>query len=620
MRRIGAVLGVLFGLVSVAAGQTTVTRTDRLVLLNPPAKSGETACLWRDGTTGMVSVGTCATGDITGVSFTLPSIFTAPAACTSGDCAFTFSLANQSAYSVFARGSGTGVPSFQTLADGHIPNDLTLGTVSGTPTFSGAVTFGSTLSSSLIPTTTDTYNIGSSTKLWNEGFLAQLNAVLFAEQTATLFGGWSVVGKNAGSFPARIASTDTQVDFGKAMTVGHFITIRAHDEGGSLPTAEFMQVGALVSGTTYNVTRNLSGLGAKNWPSGTSYLVNGTTGDGRIELRAYTTPQISILSQGATYNAQTELIRIGYLDGMPGMAAGKIGLYIGDLGASGMAYYDGALEVRGSVTVTGGNAIQWYSATPTLLGSISASGIALATGATIADQTAYRFTGDGLFGLYAAASSGTTRAVALENFLLDDSNTRSVNLLVGNQYHAVALDLSAAASAGKAVLDASTSIALTAPVITFDTTTLAIDSTNNRVGVGTASPAVPLDVIAPAANGTKYAAILMRVGADGTLGPTGVAIGAMPSATGGSRYGYIEAGDSGDYRPIVLAPSGGWVGIGGLPGSLFSVIGMGGTAAGASGAVPLQIDSSGNVKYVNNGATGTCANVTVVNGIVTGCS
>lgn len=461
-----------------AAAQTTTTFTDRLVLADPPAKSSETACLWRDASTGMVAAGACPTGTVTSVGLSLPGIFSVSGSPITTSGTLAVSLANQNAYTVFARGASTGVPSFQSLVKGHLPAATVFtdqaNTFSGsyTQTFSGPVAINNGIGSHLIPLTTDTYNLGSSTKLWNEGFLAQINAVIFAETTATLFGGYSIIGKNAGSFPARVASSDTTINFGKAMTVGHFIAIRAHDEGGSLPTAEHLQVGSLVSGTTYNVTRNLSGLGAKNWPAGTSYLVSGTTGDGRIELRAYSTPQISVVEQGGTYNAQTERVRIGYLDGAAGMGAttGKVGIVIGDASQY-LRYYDGVLTIAGNgagvTSINGGNIttgtvtadklnVTTLSAITANLGTVTAgtltgttiqtaasaprtridvNGITISAYSGTGYQSASAVTWDGAAGggtqaLYSYAS-GATRQLALDNIADSGTDAQYIQLRTG---------------------------------------------------------------------------------------------------------------------------------------------------------------------------------------------
>jgi len=77
------------------------------------------------------------------------------------------------------------------------------------------------------------------------------------------------------------------------LTVGDIILVRAHDTSGTIK-AEYMQVGANVSGTTYNVTRDLAGAHAVDpeWPTGTVFVVHGQAGDGRIELDASATPRI----------------------------------------------------------------------------------------------------------------------------------------------------------------------------------------------------------------------------------------------------------------------------------------------------------------------------------------
>jgi len=203
------------------------------------------------------------------------------------------------------------------------------------------------ITSSLIPSLVDTYDLGSSTLLWRKGYLSEMDALLFAENTITLLGGWFYVPKDAGTFAADVAAANTSIDFGKAMTVGDFVVMRA-----SLKV-EYVQVGSLVSGTRYNVTRNLDGSGANDWPAGTPFCVLGTTGDGRIELNAYDTPRISIIEQGATYNAQTERIRIGDMTGVFGTGANhRYGIGIGDY--SGGNYISYNAEAAGTFKILAG--------------------------------------------------------------------------------------------------------------------------------------------------------------------------------------------------------------------------------------------------------------------------
>jgi hypothetical protein len=224
--------------------------------------------------------------------------------------------------------NGNGVSGNPTLS---LPQDIHTG---ASPQFVGLTLTGNLstagVASSLIPSATDTYDLGSSTKLWRKGWLSELDTVLFAQNTVTLVGGWLMLTKNEGSVPTGqdVTTGATSIDFGQSMTVGDFVLFR-----GSL-AVEYVQVGSLVSGTRYNVTRNLDGTGANAWPAGSVYAVLGATGNGRIELNANATPRISLIQQGATYNAQTELLRVGDLNGGWGYSAETYGFAAGQYGSA----------------------------------------------------------------------------------------------------------------------------------------------------------------------------------------------------------------------------------------------------------------------------------------------
>lgn len=262
------------------------------------------------------------------------------------------------------------------------------GTWSGAPTIAGHVT----------PDLSDTYDLGSAFKIWRQAFVSQLNATLFAKETQTLYGGWLSVSKNAGTLAASVNNVQTTVDFGMAMTLNQFVLIRAADNNSGAITHEYMKVGTLVSGTTYNVTRNLSGIGAKHWGDGTPFMVRGVAGDGWLELNAYDTPRMSLFTQGSLYNNSTENLRIGHLTGMPNSSSG-IGVYIGD--ATNFLRYDSTNFVlkSGHFNID------------------SATGVAIApsTTATYATDRAYRYTASngelGLFGF----EDGSTRSVSLQS-------------------------------------------------------------------------------------------------------------------------------------------------------------------------------------------------------------
>jgi hypothetical protein len=206
----------------------------------------------------------------------------------------------------------------------------------------------------LLPAASEAYDLGSPSRLWRSGYLSELRALLFAEETIQLVGGWLIVPKDAGTFEADVADTDLTIDFGKAMTPGHWVLVRSYDASTGMPAAEYLTVGSLVSGTTYNVTRNVDGSGANDWAAGTPFLVLGEEGDGRIELNAYDTPRIQILQQGAAYNLADEVVRIGDLDGAFGITEERYGFGVGDYAAANYLRYD---PVAGFLLSAGGGEI-----------------------------------------------------------------------------------------------------------------------------------------------------------------------------------------------------------------------------------------------------------------------
>lgn len=222
-----------------------------------------------------------------------------------------------SANRTFAVGAGLGI----SVAADAVAIDLTANlTWTGGHTFSGSLTTGS-----IMPALSDTYDLGDYTKPWRKIWGSELSAVVFSQYEQVLLGGWLTISKGEGKLAAAVASTDTEIDLGAGTFAENDILVFRSISSNGTPQVEYMKVGTLVSGTTYNVTRDLDGTGANNWPDGTVYGNWGQVGNGRIELNAYDTPRMSVYSQGATYNSGVEQIRIGDLNGNWGYSSSVFG-------------------------------------------------------------------------------------------------------------------------------------------------------------------------------------------------------------------------------------------------------------------------------------------------------
>lgn len=203
----------------------------------------------------------------------------------------------------------------------------------------------------ILPAATDTYDLGSATALWRKGWLSELESILFVQNSVQVTGGWWMVPHASGTLAADVNNAQTTVNFGVAMTLNDFILLRGNLQ------VEYMKVGTLVSGTTYNVTRNLDGSGANVWPQGQVFVVLGNTGDGRIEFDAQTAgPRLSIFEQSSSYNVQTERVRIGDLATWGGAGLTGYGWAAGDYAGGQYAYYapGSGLVVKGTVTASSG--------------------------------------------------------------------------------------------------------------------------------------------------------------------------------------------------------------------------------------------------------------------------
>lgn len=295
---------------------------------------------------------------------------------------------------------------------------------SSTHSFSTEVTFNGTVEMNqpitvddvtifgdLTPATTDSSRIGSSTKLFNKAYISELEAVMFVQNAAFAVGGWLILAKNEGTLAANVLAADTSIDFGQAMTAGDFVVMRAFG------LVEYLAIGSLVSGTRYNVTRSLDPSGANDWPQGTVYLVLGQSGNGRIELNANDTPRISLIIQGATYNAQKEMIRLGDLNGGWGYGSAKQGLAIGlyESGKNNIVIdEDGNFKIRRhSTDILRFNATDAFIDNPLTIGT--AGGLFLASGTFAAPTAGWKIYNNGSGPGSIEGYSGNTLQTALNS-------------------------------------------------------------------------------------------------------------------------------------------------------------------------------------------------------------
>lgn len=278
---------------------------------------------------------------------------------TAADTFTSRSIVAGSASLVVTNGNGvSGNPSIDTAQDIR---------TSASPSFAGLTLTGD-VSSSLIPHVTDTYDLGSSTKLWRKAWVSELDAILFAQNTVSVVGGWLIVAKNEGLIPVGqdVGTSDTTIDFGQSMTANDFVLFRSAGQ------VEYVKITSLSSGTRYNVTRNVDGSGANAWPAGSVYVVLGNAGNGRIEINSNSTPRISLLTQGSTYNAQTEYLRVGDLNGNWGYGSETYGFAVGQYvaGKTSIAVDDAnGYRIFNGTTVIG----QWDAAGAITVGRVSST-------------------------------------------------------------------------------------------------------------------------------------------------------------------------------------------------------------------------------------------------------
>lgn len=174
-------------------------------------------------------------------------------------------------------------------------------------TWTGNHTFqGSLVTRHHRPELNDTYDSGTEDYRWRQLFASELETILLKYKAVLAVDGEIVLAKQNGTLEANITAVQTTINFGQAMTVGDVIYIAGNAK------VEYITVGSLVSGTTYNVTRNIDGSGADAWNQGQAWINFGHDGDMRIHIMGGSSnnPRIVLRRQGTAYNLTTDILKM----------------------------------------------------------------------------------------------------------------------------------------------------------------------------------------------------------------------------------------------------------------------------------------------------------------------
>lgn len=198
----------------------------------------------------------------------------------------------------------------------------------------------------------------------------------------TTVGGELVVAMGEGSTVTAMAAADVTFDFGRPLTANDWIMIRSTNS----EPYEYIKLGAVVSGSLYNITRAEGGTTARDWPVNSIWILLGHSGDGRLVLSAHGVPTYKVIEQGATADASTVRTVLGNITGLTGIVGTKWGLwtdtgyFLGEIHAtSGTIDGELAIGALGSITVDTDSVV------------IDKDGVTLLTSDTIADLNALKW-------------------------------------------------------------------------------------------------------------------------------------------------------------------------------------------------------------------------------------
>jgi hypothetical protein len=191
----------------------------------------------------------------------------------------------------------------------------------------------------------------------------------------------SAVGGNLAVLPADVLATDMTALDASTLTTDGNETFAVNDilriKGGT--NDEWLLVTNIGSAPTYIVTRDQASLFTTNnnpaWLKGASVINYGQSGDGGVYMTSSETnaPYMSVFTHaGSPWSGLTTRARIGNLNGFLGYTTDEYGIAIGETDAH--LKYDptDGLQVKGSVTITGGSWSHTSDATTIDGGNINA--------------------------------------------------------------------------------------------------------------------------------------------------------------------------------------------------------------------------------------------------------
>lgn len=190
-----------------------------------------------------------------------------------------------------------------------------------------------------------------------------LKGATFAYDVISAVGGQLII-SNADTLDADMTALDSSTLTTKGITtwaVNDIILIRAVATSGV--QEEYMRITAIGSAPTYSVTRDLAASFAANsnpaWKKGTTVVRQGSSDGGatysggflRLLGEGTNAPFYSVFARtGVAYNAVSERVRLGNLNGIGGKSADCFGIFIGDTSTDNYLIYD---DVSGSLIVNG---------------------------------------------------------------------------------------------------------------------------------------------------------------------------------------------------------------------------------------------------------------------------